>query len=96
MHVRIQYKKTGDDAPIEVVTSLANIVAWERRFKRKASEMAQAAGVEDLAYLAWEASKTAKVVVPAVFDDFLNRLESLEIVEEVPANPSPAAPTDEL
>jgi len=96
MHVRIQYKKTGDDAPVEVVTSLANIVAWERRFKRKASEMAQAAGVEDLAYLAWEASKTAKVVVPAVFDDFLNRLESLEIVEEVPANPSPAAPTDEL
>ena len=96
MHVRIQYKKTGDDAPVEVVTSLANIVAWERRFKRKASEMAQAAGVEDLAYLAWEASKTAKVVVPAVFDDFLNRLESLEIVEEVPANPTPAAPTDEL
>ena len=96
MHVRIQYKKTGDDAPVEVVTSLANIVAWERPFKRKASEMAQAAGVEDLAYLAWEASKTAKVVVPAVFDDFLNRLESLEIVEEVPANPSPAAPTDEL
>jgi len=96
MHVRIQYKKTGDDAPVEVVTTLANIVAWERRFKRKASEMAQAAGVEDLAYLAWEASKTAKVVVPAVFDDFLNRLESLEIVEEVPTNPSPAAPTDEL
>lgn len=96
MHVRIQYKKTGDDAPVEVVTTLANIVAWERRFKRKASEMATAAGVEDLAYLAWEASKTAKVVVPAVFDDFLNRLESLEIVEEVPTNPSPAAPTDEL
>jgi hypothetical protein len=96
MHVRIQYKKTGDDAPVEVVTTLANIVAWERRFKRKASEMAQAAGVEDLAYLAWEASKTAKVVVPAVFDDFLNRLESLEIVEEVPTNPSPAAPTDEF
>jgi hypothetical protein len=96
MHVRIVYKTINAEAPVEVVTTLANIVAWERRYKRKASEMAQAAGVEDLAFLAWEASKSAKVVVPAVFDDFLNRLESLEIVEEVPTNPSPAAPTDEL
>jgi hypothetical protein len=58
--------------------------------------MAKEAGVEDLAYLAWEASKSAKVVVPAVFDDFVNRLESLEITEEVHTNPSSAAPTDEL
>jgi|688.fasta_scaffold178726_3 hypothetical protein len=96
MHVRIRYTKTGEESPVEVVTTLANIVAWERRFKRKASEMAKEAGVEDLAYLAWEASKSAKVVVPAVFDDFVNRLESLEITEEVPTNPSSAAPTDEL
>jgi len=95
MHVRIVYKTINAEAPVEVVTTLANIVAWERRYKRKASEMAQAAGVEDLAFLAWEASKSAKVVVPAVFDDFVNRLESLEVAEELAANPTQAAPTDE-
>lgn len=92
MRLRIQY--TTDAEPVVVHTTLANIVAWERRYKRKASEMAQAAGIEDLAYLAWEASKTAKVVVPASFDDFVAKLTDLQIVEEEPANPFPAAPGD--
>ena len=92
MNLRIQYWYWDADEPVQVQTTLANIVAWERRYKRKASQMAQEAGVEDLAYLAWEAAKTAKVVVPVSFDDFVAKLRTLEIVEDEPANPTHAAP----
>jgi hypothetical protein len=88
MRLTIRYS-INDADPVEVTSTLGNIVAWERRFKRKASDMANAAGVEDVAYLAYEASKTAKVVVPAVFDDFVNRLTLLEVVAEEAANPTP-------
>lgn len=92
MRVRISYTMDGD--PVVVTTNLANIVAWERKFKRKASDMATAAGVEDLAFLAWEASKSAKVVVPAVFDEFISKLTDIGIEEHDAPHPSHAAPTD--
>ena len=57
--------------------------------------MANGMGIEDIAYLAFEASKQHKVVVPAAFDDFLNTLDNLELVSDEPENPTPAAPPDE-
>ncbi len=94
MKLTLRYNIKGKE-PVEVTTNLANIVAWERRFKRKAIEMAQGAGVEDLLYLAFEASKSAKVVVPAAFDDFVAKVENLDVVQEETANPSHAAPGDD-
>ena len=93
MKLTIRYA-LGDADPVDVTSTLGNIVAWERRFKRKASDMANAAGVEDVAYLAWEAAKSNKVVVPAVFDDFVNKLTTLEVLAEEAPNPSHGAPTD--
>ena len=94
MKLTLRYNLAGKE-PVEVTTNLANIVAWERKFKRKAIEMAQGAGVEDLLYLAFEASKSAKVVVPAAFDDFVAKVENLDVVQEEAANPSHAAPGDD-
>jgi hypothetical protein len=93
MQVTIRYKRKGEEH--EVVTTLGVIVAWERRFKRKASDMANGFGIEDLAFLAYEASKLHKIVVPAVFDQFINELEHIEIVTEEPANPTHAAPSED-
>jgi len=33
-----------------VETTLATIVSWERKYRRKASEMAQGIGIEDLTF----------------------------------------------
>ena len=93
MQITIRYKRKGEEH--EVVTTLGVIVAWERRFKRKASDMANGFGIEDLAFLAYEASKLHKIVVPAVFDQFINELEHIEIVTEEPANPTHAAPSED-
>ena len=94
MEIIIKYRRKGEEHI--VATTLGTIVAWERRFKRTASDMATGFGIEDLAFLAFEASKLHKVVVPAAFDQFINELEHIEIVSEEPANPTPAVPSDDL
>ena len=53
---------TGE-GPQEVTTNLWVLVAWERKYKAKASQMAQALGMEDLAFMAYEASRQAKMTV---------------------------------
>ena len=93
MKITIRYTRKGETT--EVSTSLLTVVAWERKFKRKASDMGNGMGIEDIAFLAFEASKQHKVVVPAAFDDFLASLESIEVVSEQTENPTPAALPDE-
>ena len=85
----------ADQEPVEVTTSLKDIVAWERRYKNKASNLANGIGFEDLLFLAWEASKTAGVVVPAVLDKFIEKVQNLDVILEEQPNPTGAAPTDE-
>jgi len=92
MQLRLSVKKTNEEA-YEVETSLAVIVAWERRFKRRASDLTNGIGMEDLAFMAYDASQRAGIVVPAVFDTFINSIENLEIVETTPANPTQAEPS---
>lgn len=77
------------DGPVECRTTLLDIVGWERKYKRKISTVdSQGIGAEDLAYLAWSASKTAGMTMPAVFDDFLKRIIDLEVVEDEPVVPT--------
>ena len=69
------------DGPIEVSTNLFTIVAWERRFKTKASKISDGIGMEDLAFMAHQALQNNGVVVPVVLDDFIKKLIVLEVVD---------------
>jgi hypothetical protein len=77
----------------EVSTNLWVVTQWERKFRRKASDLAQGIGVEDLAYLAYEACKVHGITVPAEFDTFIKKLQSIDVVSQEPENPTEAAPT---
>ena len=80
------------DGPYEVTTNLWCAVQWERKYKRKMSDLAQGIGAEDLAYLAFEASKLHGVMVPVVFDDFIKKLTAMpEVVEQEDPNPTEGA-----
>jgi len=81
------------DGPMEVTTNLFTIVAWERRFKTKASNIANGIGLEDLAFLAHTALQQIGVVVPIVLDDFIKKVVLLEVVDDVPENPTDKATT---
>ena len=81
------------DGPIDVTTNLYTIVAWERRFKTKASNIANGIGMEDLAFLAHTALKQIGVVVPIVLDDFIKKIVTLEVVDNETENPTVEATT---
>lgn len=81
------------DGPIDVTTNLYTIVAWERRFKTKASNIANGIGMEDLAFLAHTALQQIGVVVPIVLDDFIKKIVTLEVVDNETENPTVEATT---
>ena len=76
------------DGPVEITTNLFTIVAWERRFKTKASNIANGIGMEDLAFMAHTALQQNSVVVPVVLDDFIKKITLLEVVDTEPENPT--------
>lgn len=79
---------TNDGDDYTVTTNLYVVVAWERKYKRKASELTTGIGVEDLAFMAFESCKQSGITVPAVFDDYVKKLAAIEVVGEEPENPS--------
>jgi hypothetical protein len=84
------------EGPLEVTTNLYVMVAYERKFKRKASDMANGIGIEDLLYLAYESCKLHKIVVPVAFDDFVKKCLTIDVVGNDDENPIQEAPTDTL
>jgi hypothetical protein len=84
------------DGPIEITTNLFTIVAWERRFKTKASKIADGIGMEDLAFMAHTALQQNGIVVPVVLDDFIKKIVLLEVVDTEPENPTVEVTTDSL
>lgn len=94
MQLTLKVQPLEGDA-YEVVTNLFTIVALERRFKIRASDLANGIAMEHLAFLAYEAAKQSGVTVPAVFDDFIKRLQGVEVVGTDDANPTEAAQLSE-
>ena len=72
--------KDGND--YEVQTNLMTIVLWERKYKRKASDIANGIGVEDLVYMCYEASRLNGITVPASLDTFINSLANIEVIDQ--------------
>jgi hypothetical protein len=85
--------KTGD--VYEVETDMTVIVEWERKYKRRASDLAKGIGMEDLAFMAYQAAHQAGHTVPAVFDDFIKKTRKVDVVDQDDAHPTQGAPTDD-
>jgi hypothetical protein len=86
--MKLTLKVETTDTAYEVATNLFVIVMWERKYKRKASDMASGIGVEDLAFMAYEASKLNKIVVPSEFETFIKNLVNIEVVDTEAPNPT--------
>ena len=84
------------DGPMEVTTNLFTIVAWERKYKTKASNIANGIGMEDLAFIAHTALQQNGIVVPIVLDDFIKKIVMLEVVDNEAENPTVEATTASL
>jgi hypothetical protein len=86
--------KLEDGETYQVTTNLFVIITWERKFKRRSSDLANGIGMEDLAFMAYEASKQQGHPVPISFDEFVKKLEDLQVVESLSVNPTQEATGD--
>ena len=88
--MRLEIKATIGGEDHTVITSLKDVIEWERRYKRRASDLAQGVGMEDLAFLAWSAGKREKIAAftTGTLDTFVDKLEALEVVNATPAHPT--------
>jgi hypothetical protein len=91
--MQLTLKVTTDQTTYEVKTNLYVIIAWERKFKQKASNLATGVGLEDLAFMAFESCKISSIPVPAIFDDYVRTLVNIEVVTDEATNPTEGAPT---
>ena len=94
MKITLQVEQQ-DGLKYQVTTNLFSIVALERKFKIRASDLASGVAMEHLAFLAFEGAKQNNVVVPLTFDDYIRSLASVEVVSEDTANPTEEALTSE-
>jgi hypothetical protein len=90
--MQLTLKVTTDQTTYEVKTNLYVIIAWERKFKQKASNLATGVGLEDLAFMAFESCKVHGISVPAIFDDYVKKLVAIEVITDEPTNPIEEAP----
>jgi hypothetical protein len=93
--MQLRLKVDVGEGPEVFTTNLWVITQWERKFKTKLSQIANGFGAEDMGYMAYECSKAAGKVVPAMFDDYLRKVVEIEMVDEEHANPTGGAPTVE-
>ena len=85
--MRASIKVTSTDSEItEVEAIVPDFIAWERRTKRRTSDLANGVGIEDLAYLAWASMHRTKRISDT-FDEWLERIAEIEMVDK----PAPKA-----
>lgn len=90
--MKLELKVTHDGTTTQCETSLIVIVQWERKYKKRAGDLAQGFAVEDLAFMAWASLKRAGKPV-GEFDAWLDKLEEVEVLGGEESNPTDAAAT---
>jgi hypothetical protein len=93
MKIRLQVTPNEGD-PYECETNLFVIVAWERKFKRQASSLANGIGAEDLAFFAFESARAAGITTPLAFDEFIKKTKAIDVVSEDAPSFTEAAVSD--
>ncbi len=85
--MKITLKVTEQEREYQVTTNLFVIIAWERKFKLRASDLTNGVAMEHLAFMAYECCKQVNIPVAISFEEYLRKLENIEVVEEDSINP---------
>lgn len=90
--MKLQLEVTHDGTTHKCETSLIVLVEWERKYKKRAGDLAQGFALEDLAFMAWASLKKAGNSLPA-FDEWLQKLDDVQVLGGEDSNPTVAADT---
>ena len=94
----IQFTAKGVDHVVDIA-GIKNTVLFERHFNVSAQVLTMSPRVEYLAFMAWTAAQADGLDVPGKFDDFLDVVTDLSIVDgegDEAANPTDGGQSAEL
>ena len=88
--IKVSFKTPAAELVTEqVTTTIATAAAWERKFKRRASELQAGIGIDDIMFMAWHQLNVNKRE-GRDNDTWLVSVEEFEVVETAHANPTEA------
>jgi hypothetical protein len=85
--MKLSIKINTGEGDYVVENNLFHIVQLERKYKVKASDLANGISIEMLGYLAHEAAKQQGHNPPIILDDFLKKLVTLDVISNEAENP---------
>ena len=92
--IKVSYRTPAAELVDDTVTTnIATIAAWERRMKRRISDLQGGVGVDDLMFMAWHVLHSQKRE-GRDYDVWLNSVEEFDVVETATANPTEATASD--
>jgi prepilin-type processing-associated H-X9-DG protein len=79
--MKLQLNVTMADGSVETATAVvADFIAWEKFSKRRISDLANGAGITDMAYLAYNYFKRNDPKLPD-FDTWIESVDGIEAVD---------------
>ncbi len=88
--IKVSFKTPAAELVTEqVTTTIATAAAWERKFKRRASDLQAGIGIDDIMFMAWHQLNVNKRE-GRDYDTWLQSVEDFEVVETAHANPTEA------
>jgi hypothetical protein len=90
--MKLQLEVVHGGVTMHCETSLVVLVEWERKYKKRAGDLAAGFAIEDLAYFAWASLKRRGENV-GTFDTWLDKLDEVNVVGGDDSNPTDAAAT---
>lgn len=84
----------GQQVKETVTTTIATAAAWERKFKRRASDLQGGIGIDDLMFMAWHVLNAQKRE-GRDYDTWLQSVDDFSVVEVAQANPTAAAVSED-
>ena len=92
--IKVSFKTPAAEVVTETVeTSIATVAAWERKFKRRVSDLQAGIGVDDIMFMTWH-RLTATKRESREYDAWLDSVENFDVLEVAAANPTEATASD--
>lgn len=92
--IRVSFKTPAAQMVTETVTTtIATVAAWERKFKRRISDLQGGIGIDDLMFMAWHQLHANKRE-SRDYDAWLESVDNFDVVETAQANPTEATASD--
>ena len=92
--IEVSFKTPAAETVTETITTtIATVAAWERKFKRRVSDLQAGIGVDDLMFMAWH-QLTINKRESREYDAWLDSVDSFDVVEVAQPNPTEATASE--